>query len=178
MNKIVPGCALGLWVLLWFCLQVPSFWVVVPSEVYFCFNFLSISWKLALCCSEQHPYTKLVANSWRAEGTVYFFCCGCSYDLFSHLKDYSLGKSGTLQCEKQNRRKCCSYRMKVCLLQASICAKPRSFCLHSPTPVLGLAEDGECFPLGEFPAHHQPAQNGAQMLQNISMYIAHPLMTA
>lgn len=94
-NNNVPECGLGLWLLHWFYLQVLSFWVIVPSEVYFCCNFPSISWKLAFWCTEQHHNTKLVANSSRAEGIVYFFCCGCSHDLFSHLKDYSLGKSGT-----------------------------------------------------------------------------------
>lgn len=72
-TKNVPDSGFGLWVLHWFCLQVLSFWVAVTSEVYFCCNFLSISWKLAFLCPEQHHSTKLVANSLRAEGIVYFF---------------------------------------------------------------------------------------------------------
>lgn len=72
-NNNVPDCGLGLWVLHWFYLQVLSFWVIVPSEVYFCCNFPSISWKLVFWCTKQRHSTKLVANSSRAEGIVYFF---------------------------------------------------------------------------------------------------------
>lgn len=119
-NKNVPDCSLGLWVL--HCLQVLRFWAIVPSEVYFCCNFPSISWKLAFWCTEQHHHTKLIANSSRAKRIVYFSVVAVHMIYLVIWKTTVWESQEPLWCEKQNRRKCYSSRMRVCLLQTSICA--------------------------------------------------------